>query len=306
MNFWRLQCFVALVEERHFGKAAKRLFVSQPALSQQIKQLEDSLSVSLIVRTPVVEPTAAGRVLFASALQILELVDETFRKVSPESTQSSGTLRLRYARSIAAELTFPLVSGFRALFPQVEIDAQTTWTAGSIDALRAGDADVAFVRLPLADADADGIESFELGRDEQRAVVGATHALATQRSVTRAELAEEHLVHWARGDAAGNFDSVVGNVRQSGPMNLGAVQPDFGHRMASVMHGDGFALAHAELEHSLPASVVMIPIVPEPPLSSWGLAWPTIAKGPSRTLAANFVDSIRQHGLSFSAEDQSH
>jgi DNA-binding transcriptional LysR family regulator len=154
--------------------------------------------------------------------------------------------------------------------------------------------------------EADGIESFELGTDEQRAVVGAKHALAAQRSVTRAELADEHLVHWARGDAAGNFDSVVGNVRQSGALNLGPAQPDFGHRMASVMHGDGFALAHAELETSLPWSVVMIPIVPEPPLSMWGIAWPTIAKGHSRTLAANFVDSIRQYGLSLSAEDQRH
>lgn len=302
MNFWRLQCFVALVEERHFGRAAKRLFVSQPALSQQIKQLEDALNVELIVRTPAVEPTAAGRRLYEGALSILQLVDETVQKVSPEGTHASGTLRLRYSRSIAAERTFPLVAHYRDLFPHVEVTAQTTWTAGAIEDVRAGDADVAFVRLPLADG--EGLETFQLGADEQRAVVGSNHPLASQSTVSRAELAHETLIHWSRGDAAGNFDSVVGNVRQAGVLKLGASQPDFGHRMESVMHGDGFALAHAELEHSLPESVVMIPIAPEPPLSAWGIAWSANAKGRAGALGANFVASIRQQSEACVAEEQ--
>ncbi|MBH0116776.1 LysR family transcriptional regulator [Salinibacterium sp. NG253] len=292
MNFWRLQCFVALVEERHFGRAAKRLFVSQPALSQQIKQLEDALNAELIVRTPTVEPTASGLRLYEGALNILELVDETVQKVSPEGTHASGTLRLRYSRSIAAERTFPLVARFRDLFPHVEVTAQTTWTAGAIEDVRAGDADVVFVRLPLADS--DGLETYELGADEQRAVVGANHPLAGRHSVSRVELAHENLIHWSRGDAAGNFDSVVGDVRQGGTLNLGASQPDFGHRMESVMHGDGFALAHAELEHSLPGGVVMIPIAPQPPMSVWGVAWSANGKGRAGALAANLVASIQQ------------
>lgn len=305
MNFWRLQCFVALVEERHFGRAAKRLFVSQPALSQQIKQLEDALNVELIVRTPAVEPTSRGLVLYEGALSILELVDKTVQEVSPEGMHASGVLRLRYSRSIAAERTFPLVAGYRDLFPQVEVTAQTTWTAGAIDDVRAGDADVAFVRLPLVEQ--DGLDTCELGADEQRAVVGVNHPLAVQRFVSREELACEALIHWARGDAAGNFDSVVGNVRNGEALNLGASQPDFGHRMESVMHGDGFALAHAELKHSLPASVVMIPIGPEPPLSAWGIAWSSTAKGRAGgLLAANFVASIRQQSVRCQGEPQPH
>lgn len=74
MNFWRLQCFVALAEERHFGKAASRLFVSQPALSQQIIRLEQDLGYQLVDRGRPVTLTRVGEALYPRAIEILGLV----------------------------------------------------------------------------------------------------------------------------------------------------------------------------------------------------------------------------------------
>jgi DNA-binding transcriptional LysR family regulator len=290
VNFWRLQCFVALAEARHFGRAADRLFISQPALSAQIRQLEEALGVVLVVRQPRVALTAAGTTLYAEALKILELVHRAERLVSPGGTATAGTLRLLYTRSVPAERTFDLIEGFRAEAPRVEIDPHTVWTSDSVERIRAGSADAAFVRLPLADP--GSLEVVVLDSDVQCVALRRGQPLAALDRLGVDDLLAYPLVHWPRREAPGNHDAVLAQFSGGRRLGLGSPQPDQ-HRFAAVARSDGYALAHEAAIPLLPDTLVARPLE-TPPRSEWGLVWDGAASHDGARIAAALGDYLRR------------
>jgi DNA-binding transcriptional LysR family regulator len=264
VNFWRLQCFVALAEARHFGRAADRLFISQPALSAQIRQLEEALGVVLVVRQPRVALTAAGTTLYAEALKILELVHRAERLVSPGGTATAGTLRLLYTRSV--------------------------WTSDSVERIRAGSADAAFVRLPLADP--GSLEVVVLDSDVQCVALRRGHPLAALDRLGVDDLLAYPLVHWPRREAPGNHDAVLAQFSGGRRLGLGSPQPDQ-HRFAAVARSDGYALAHEAAIPLLPDTLVARPLE-TPPRSEWGLVWDGAASHDGARIAAALGDYLRR------------
>lgn len=293
MNFWRLQCFVALAEEQHFGRAANRLFISQPALSQQIKQLEDSLGVSLVIRQPRFELTEAGTALYPEALRILELVNQTIRKIAPDQSAPDGEFRLLYGRSISADQTFDLIEGFRDHAPSLEITAQTLWTSAAVEQLQQGLADAAFLRLPLENPGT--IETIVLGADEQLVVISEEHPLAAKEILHIAELEGYPLIHWPRADAPGNHDEVLRQLAGQRTLLMGVPQPDQGHRVAAVARSNGFALIHASAVAGLPAHLCAKRVAPTTPLSRWGFAWDGAATHNGARVAAMLAEHLRRN-----------
>ncbi len=292
MNFWRLQCFVALAEEQHFGRAANRLFVSQPALSQQIKQLEDSLGVGLVIRQPRFELTDAGTTLYPEAIRILELVKQTVRKVAPDQSAPDGEFRLLYGRSISADQTFDLIEGFRDHAPSLEITAQTLWTSAAVEQLQQGLADAAFLRLPLENPGT--IETIVLGIDEQLVVLSEDHPLADEESLHISELEAFPLIHWPRADAPGNHDEVLRQLSGGRTLLMGPPQPDQGHRIAAVSRSNGFALVHASAVAGLPPHLRAKRVAPTTPLSRWGFAWDGAASHDGARIAAMLAEHLRR------------
>ncbi|HAS33510.1 MAG: hypothetical protein CMH38_16715 [Microbacterium sp.] len=296
MNFWRLQCFVALAEEQHFGRAANRLFVSQPALSQQIKQFEDSLGVPLVTRHPRFELTETGKALYPEAIRILELVNETVRRISPDQGPPDGKLQLIYGRSVSAERTFQLIEGFRDEAPSVEISAQTLWTSAAMERLERGLADAAFVRLPLENP--GSIKTIALGDDEQWVVFRSDHPLAELGSLRVEDLLEHPLIHWAREDAPGNFDEVLNQLSGGLQLLIGPPQPDQGHRLAAVSKGEGYALVHESTLAALPGCLVASRVAPTIVVSRWGLAWDAGATHDGARIARSLGEYLqRTHAL---------
>ena len=152
MELKRLRAFVVLSEELHFGRAAERLCIVQPALSMQIKVLEQALGVALFSRDRhSVELSAAGRVFLPEAQATLAQAERAARLVKAADAGEVGIVRLGFVSSILPVYLPGLIRDLRARFPLIELDLKDMPSPEQLEALRTGKIDFGFVRLPVDD-----------------------------------------------------------------------------------------------------------------------------------------------------------
>lgn len=286
MNLWRLECFVAVAAELHFGRAARRLHISQPALSSQIKLLEEEIGAAVLDRTSTVKLTPVGETLLPEAAHILEAVEKMMEHIRSLSGQVVGSLNVFFTRSVLAADSLGIVQQFERLYPLVDVTMQSQWTSFNVQALRDARADVAFVRLPLDDS--EGVEVLSLGRDEQVVVMPATHPLASLDRICDSNLLGERLITWRKEDAPGNFERLYSRWRETGP-TLADQLPDMAHRLARSASTGALTLVSDFAAAELNSTLVSRPLQPRL-YSEWGLAWRT---GPSNTLVRRFIAVAR-------------
>jgi DNA-binding transcriptional LysR family regulator len=198
LDFRALRYFVAVAEELHFGRAAERMYIAQPALSEQIKRLEAELGVELLRRTTrKVELTAAGEEFLLRARRILLEADEALADASRAARGETGSIRVATGATAGIELVPSVLRAFREERPLVHVDLrQSDWTDYS-GGLRGGAVDAAFVWLPFEHT---GLR-FEALREEPRVVaLEAGHPLAAERDLRVAQFADEPWP-WAETDA---------------------------------------------------------------------------------------------------------
>lgn len=144
MNLRQLKYFVSVVELGNMTRAAESLFVAQPALGMQIRQLEEELGVVLLVRhSRGVEPTSAGALLHARALAILKLVDETRQEVSAHDREGSEAVRLGLTPMLMMVIGPELVVRIRDCVPQVFLSLVEEMSHVLVDSLVRGEIDLA-------------------------------------------------------------------------------------------------------------------------------------------------------------------
>ncbi len=193
MMLRHIRYFLAVAEHRNFTRAAEALHVSQPTLSQQIRQLEDVLRTQLLDRSGRhVQLTDAGVAWMRYAKLALQDLDAGVRAIHDVSELNRGSLRLALTPTFAAYLVAPLMDRFHGLHPGITIDIQEL-TQDQIEAQIADDrldAGIAFEPVHSAD-----IESEPLFRETLSLVVGRGHARATRRKPLSAQdFARERLV----------------------------------------------------------------------------------------------------------------
>lgn len=160
MDLRLLRYFVAIAEERHFGRAAARLHITQPPMSRAIKQLETELGVVLLHRSAVgTELTAAGKTLYAEASALLAQADQARARVTAAAGDATLTIGTLGDGGAAASR---LAATFRRAHPSVAIRFRETDFSDPTAGLRTGIADVALTRQPF---DETGITLRELRRD---------------------------------------------------------------------------------------------------------------------------------------------
>lgn len=209
----RLRYFVALAEELHFGRAARRLRIAQPALSQQMRALEQALGCVLVERRPQVALTAAGRVLLEEARQALAGVQRGIEAAQRAARGESGWLPVGFAGS-AVLTRFPeIIRRYRERYPAVVLDLRELSPAAEIESIRTGAVDVAFVRET---ADTRELVYDTLVREPLAVLLPAGHPLAEAGCVDLQALAEEAFVHFPREIAPSLYDEIMLACRDAG------------------------------------------------------------------------------------------
>ncbi|HTO73566.1 MAG TPA: LysR family transcriptional regulator [Gemmatimonadales bacterium] len=209
-----LRSFVAVAEELHFGRAAARLGIAQPPLSQQIQRLEASLGTRLFDRTNRrVELTDSGRALLEHATRVLQGSAAAVEAVRRAARGESGPLRVAFAASVMF-LSLPrIIRAFRHRYPEVRLDLREMPTGLQLEALRAEELDIGFLRQPEPDP---ALELETVMREPLRAAVPAGHPLANRRRIRLESLAAEPFVLFPREIAPGLHAQVLALCRSAG------------------------------------------------------------------------------------------
>jgi DNA-binding transcriptional LysR family regulator len=207
-----LRSFVVLVDELHFGRASKRLFVSQPALSKQIRKLEDKVGGALFTRTRrKVEITEAGRVLLAGADKVLR-EDEAALSLARETVLGrAGTLRIGFGIASVSEILPRTILRFRKTYSRVELKMRDMSTPAQIAALLEGNIDIGIVRLPIAHTELDSLPLFH-----EQLVVATSGSLSYNSIQGLAALRNQPFVFFPRATSATLHDHVLGVCRRAG------------------------------------------------------------------------------------------
>ncbi|MBH9502266.1 LysR family transcriptional regulator [Pseudomonas aeruginosa] len=217
MELRHLRYFIAVAEELHFGRAAERLGISQPPLSQQIQALEEEIGARLFERTNRrVELTDAGRLFLDESRQVLAQVDKAVLLARRAHLGELGELKIGFTSSAPFTSTIPSsIHAFRKAYPDVHLDLQEMSSRQVLKALLEESLQVGVIR-PLALPDA--VHWVELFREPRGAVLRADHPLAagSEDGLAIAALAEEPFVFFPRSYGTGLYDQVIALTRQAG------------------------------------------------------------------------------------------
>jgi DNA-binding transcriptional LysR family regulator len=307
VDFRQLRYFVTVAEELHFGRAARSLYITQPALSQAIARLEASLGVPLLTRSRHhVELTPAGAELLACGRQLLAYRDETIERVQSVANGTAGILRLGVAALAEHEIT-PALTSLEAAEPGLLLDRVSAVSERLLAQLRDGRLDAAFVHQVPALMSTPGV-SWEVVRTGTiAALVGASHHLASSASVSLEQLRGETFLVNPRELAPSAYEGMKLMCQQYGgfePRLLESTPSStFGPGCRLIQDGGAVALMAEDAARSAAASraatadlIRVIPVAP-PPQYVLALAW---RRGNSSPLLERFLDHVRafreQHG----------
>jgi DNA-binding transcriptional LysR family regulator len=192
MELRHLRYFVTVAEELHFGRAAERLFIAQPPLSQQIQQLERELGVSLFARTSRrVQLTPAGEAFLTEARQILASVALAALAAKRAARGETGWLGIGFAASATYDLLPAVLHDFRALYPEVALSLQELNAAEQAHALEEKTIHVGFARPYAAHS---GAVVGAVLREAFLAALPETHEIVGQTSLTLSALADQPFI----------------------------------------------------------------------------------------------------------------
>ncbi len=273
-----LRYFVAVAEEGHLTRAARRLYISQPALTKQIKQLEQQLGVELFARSRTgMSLTEPGRVFAEHAPILLAGWDRMLRETKSGASRAAKVLRVGFIASAANEFTPEIVSAFRRDHPGWRVDMrQTGWTDPSAG-LADGDVDAALVRLPFP-----GHENFRttaLFAEDRWLALPAAHPLATSSELEFRELWTEPFVA-APPENGWWRDFWIGlDARPADTAVIGAIARNTDEWLTAIANGFGISFTPESSARYYPRpGVVYRPVRGIGP-SRVAVAWPATSEG---------------------------
>lgn len=286
MNTRDLQYLVALSDHRHFGKAANACFVSQPALSMQIKKLEESLGVKLLERTnKSVLLTDIGYAIAERARIILQHVDELHQASKAAKDLYSGELKMGIIPTLAPYLLPLIMSHLASLFPKLSFYLIEEQTALLLEKLKLGKLDVAFFAYPMQ-TEKNFTTEF-LFDEEFLLAVPQQHPLAKRKSIKQEDLQDKNLLLLEEGHCLREHAlSVCQHVNASETQNFRATSLETLRHMVAA--GIGITLI-PKLAQKPNDGICYIPFTTPIPTRTIGLSWRT-----SSAKKLLFEDMVRQ------------
>jgi DNA-binding transcriptional LysR family regulator len=273
MELRHLRYFVAVAEELHFRRAAERLHVAQPAVSEQVRKLENELGVRLFDRTQRnVALTDAGAALLTEAYRVLRQAEAA--RLAARSASNRPGLRIGYVPTALLASVPRTLRRLIAAMPNL----QTTMEPGSglevVDAVRAGELDVAVVSLPVPTA---GVRVTPLGEQRAVAVFPVGHENAVKPQVRLEQIAPERIVVLPRDTDRPFYDSVLAACCAAGisPTLLEMPDGQVDRLLLAVAAGAGMAvLPECVSERYADAGVRFVPLDGESPVLATAIVSP--------------------------------
>jgi len=265
MELRHLRYFAAVAEAENVSRAALQLRVSQPALSRQIRDLEDELGFALLKRTAKsVSLTEAGRVFLAESRAVLERAEMAVKTARAAASGQSGVIQAGYAPTLAARILPTALQAFKVEFPGVLVKLHDLSTEEMLAGLREGRLHLAFMVRPAPGA-MRGLKREDLLREPLRLAVPLNHRFAGRRSVSIADAAREDFVSYNRRDYP-DYHELLASVFASADRPLRIVDEHDGvsSLISAVVAGAGVALTLEALGGAAALPLKLIPLTPAP------------------------------------------
>ena len=308
----QLRYFVAVAEERHFGRAAKRLAMTQPPLSQAIRALEEELGVALFARTKrTVELTPVGADLLPEVRKLLAAAEGLRPLAQSLARGEAGTLALAFVSTADYGLLPQLLREFAGRYPGVRLQLAEATSDVQIEELVAGRIDAGLVIAPLPPRHAATLTYLPVMREPLIAALPSTAARMhspkrhggppewDETPVTLAELAELPLVIFPRRLAPGFYDIITGCYGAAGlTPRIGQEAIQMQTIVSLVSAGMGVALVPQSLRNLRRTGVVYRPLAERAPIVETGLVWRTADVSP---VLAGFLDVVHGHAAALAA-----
>jgi DNA-binding transcriptional LysR family regulator len=290
MELRHIRSFLSIAETLHFGHTAELIHLSQPALSLQIRALEEEVGVRLFERNRrKTTLTAAGAAFRDDAAAALSQLDQAIRRARLAGRGKLGLLRIGFVSTAGSEIVADIVRQFRELNPEVEFSLRNILTAEQIQMLETGALDIGFLRVPIGEHSA--LDAVTVHREPFVLVVPSSHKLAKRKRVRLREVAGQDFVMYERTYAPGFHDLILGVLRDARiAPNVTQTAVEIPMLISLVASGMGITILPASaVKHSV-ASVVACNIVDRIPMSEIGMAFRKGTRAP-------VVDNFRSFAL---------
>ena len=273
-----MRTFIVVVEEGSMSAAARRLHVSQPALSQTMATLERQLGIPLLVRRSTgVQATEAGMTLLTEARAVLARHDQALAAVARHTFAGGSVLRIGIPLELPTDLLTTPLADLAAAYPGTRVQARHMSTAAQLDALRAGDLDLGLVREHPLGPFLDAVLAVE---ERLGVLLTADQAtkIAGPDGVRLDALAWLDWVGFPRSGSPAWYDELSAILRSHG-LDLGPDAPAGQEliaevKLAAVSAGGAFALAPPDWSQPIPDSVVWSPLAGHPLVRRTWAVWP--------------------------------
>jgi DNA-binding transcriptional LysR family regulator len=297
MDLRQLRYFVAVAEEGHITRAAERLGMQQPPLSQQIKAMEHELGVQLFRRKARgVEPTESGRVLLDQARAVLERLDHALLVTRRTARGEQGRLSVGIAPTAPFHPFVPqVIRAFREAYPLVSMSLEEYLSRQAVERLCGEQIDVAFLRAPIADP--QELIVHPLLEEPMVVALPSSHELAgggpRSEPLPLRALAEETFIMFGGNAGPGITNASLAACHRAGFIpRLGQQAPRIASTLSLVSAGLGVALVPASIRRVQVDGVVYRRLMPsERPEAILNLA---LRRGDPSAVVRNFVDLVRR------------
>lgn len=280
MELRHLRYFVAVVEELHFRRAAEKLHIVQPALSKQIRALENELGILLLDRDRRnVSLTEPGRAFYEDAVAILARAENAKSRALATSKGLSGQLSIGFVAPALGGLLQHTLRSFRHEYPSIHLRALEGSSQEGVQRTLTGEVDCAIVRLPVNQD--EGIAVEPVTNDEVFLVVPAGHPLAEFDEISLSQTDDEELILIERHLEPGLHDYYISLYTKAGfSPKVGQVVGSSWAALGLVAGGLGICFAPASFRSTGLAGVVYLRIKEATPRLSLGLIWKSEGRSP--------------------------
>ena len=275
----QLRAFAVLATELNFRRAAELLYISQPALSQSLKQLEKALGVALLTRdTRHVALTPAGADFAAKLRPALAAIDDAVASARRWSDGTNGVLRIGYLIGAGLDLLPKLLREFAERYPGIRVETVEYDFSDPSAGLASKSVDLAVVRPPI---DVDAIETLEISQEGWVACLPTDHRFASRRRLKLAELFDEPII--AAPSSAGTWRDywIAQEYRDKGFAKVVAEAATFEAEFSAVAQGKGISITIGSAPRYFKRPGVVFVPISDAPMGSTVLAWPTTDTAPA-------------------------